>query len=121
MLKSIGGGILAVVILLVMVTIHEFGHYIAGKALNFKINEFSVGFGPALFKKRSKKTGELFALRAIPLGGYCAFDGEDEFDDNTPAGWYDEDEGELADYTFAAGEGVKLYAGTAGFLRFPEM
>ena len=47
--------------------------------------------------------------------------GEDEFDDNTPAGWYDEDEGELADYTFAAGEGVKLYAGTAGFLRFPEM
>lgn len=80
-LKSIGGGILAVGILLVMVTIHEFGHYIAGKALNFKINEFSVGFGPALFKKRSKKTGELFALRAIPLGGYCAFDGEDEFDD----------------------------------------
>ena len=80
-LKSIGGVVLAVAILLVMVTIHEFGHYIAGKALNFKINEFSVGFGPALFKKRSKKTGELFALRAIPLGGYCAFDGEDEFEE----------------------------------------
>lgn len=77
-MKSVGGVVLAVAILLAMVTIHEFGHYIAGKALGFKINEFSVGFGPAVFKKRSKKTGELFALRIIPLGGYCAFDGEDE-------------------------------------------
>ncbi len=80
-MKSIGGVALAVVILLVMVTIHEFGHYVAGKILHFKINEFSVGFGPAIFKRRSKKTGELFALRCIPLGGYCAFDGEDEEDE----------------------------------------
>ncbi len=80
-LKSIGGVVLAVVILLVMVTVHEFGHYVAGKILGFKINEFAVGFGPALLKKRSKKTGELFALRVIPLGGYCAFDGEDEYDE----------------------------------------
>lgn len=71
---------LAIVILLAMITIHEFGHYIAGKILGFKINEFSIGFGPALFKKRSKKTGEIFALRIIPLGGYCAFDGEDEIE-----------------------------------------
>lgn len=77
-LKSVGGVLLAIVILLVMVTVHEFGHYIVGKLLGFKINEFSIGFGPALFQKRSKKTGELFAVRLIPLGGYCAFDGEDE-------------------------------------------
>ncbi len=77
-MRSVGGIILAIVILLAMVTIHEFGHYIAGKILGFKINEFSVGFGPALFKKRSKKTGELFAVRIVPLGGYCAFDGEDD-------------------------------------------
>ncbi len=83
-LKNVGGVLLAVVILLVMVTIHEFGHYVAGKALHFKINEFSVGFGPAIFKKRSKKSGELFALRIIPLGGYCAFDGEDEIDEPSP-------------------------------------
>ena len=76
-MKTVGGVVLAVVILLAMVTIHEFGHYVAGKILGFKINEFAVGFGPAIFKKRSKKTGVLFALRAIPLGGYCAFDGED--------------------------------------------
>lgn len=77
-MKSIGGVVLAIVILLAMVTIHEFGHYLAGKILGFKINEFAVGFGPAILKKRSKKTGELFALRVIPLGGYCAFDGEDD-------------------------------------------
>ena len=80
-ISNFGGVLLAIGVLLAMVTIHEFGHYIAGKLLGFKINEFSVGFGPALFKKRSKKTGELFALRIIPLGGYCAFDGEDEYED----------------------------------------
>lgn len=80
-MKSLGGVALAIIILLAMVTIHEFGHYVAGKILGFKINEFSVGFGPAIFKRRSKKTGELFALRVVPLGGYCAFDGEDTFDD----------------------------------------
>ena len=80
-LRSFGGVVLAIVILLAMITIHEFGHYVAGKILGFKINEFAIGFGPALFKKRSKKTGELFALRVIPLGGYCAFDGEDEIEE----------------------------------------
>ncbi len=80
-IKSLGSVLLAILILLMMVTVHEFGHFVAGKILGFKINEFSVGFGPAIFKKRSKKTGELFALRIIPLGGYCAFDGEDEFED----------------------------------------
>ena len=76
-MKSIGGVVLAVLILLAMVTVHEFGHYVAGKILHFQINEFAVGFGPAIFKRRIKKTGEIFALRVIPLGGYCAFEGED--------------------------------------------
>lgn len=80
-LKSLGGIVLAVVILLAMVTVHELGHYIAGKILKFKITEFSIGFGPALFKRRSKKTGEIFAIRVVPLGGYCAFDGEDEYEE----------------------------------------
>ncbi len=96
-MKSIGGVVLAVAILLAMVTIHEFGHYIAGKALGFKINEFSVGFGPAIFKKRSKKTGELFALRVIPLGGYCAFDGEDEIEEPENASAAEEPFGELSE------------------------
>ncbi len=68
---------LAIVILLAMITIHEFGHYIAGRILGFKINEFAIGFGPAIFKRKSKKSGRLFSIRAFPLGGYCAFAGED--------------------------------------------
>ena len=69
--------LLALVVLLVMITVHEFGHYIAGKIFGFKINEFSIGFGPAIYK-RKRKDGEVFAIRTLPLGGYCAFEGEDE-------------------------------------------
>lgn len=76
--------LLAVAILLAMICIHEFGHFLAGRLLKFKINEFSVGFGPAIFKHKGKKHGTVFALRLIPLGGYCAFDGEDE-DGGDPA------------------------------------
>lgn len=70
--------LLAIVILLFMVLVHEFGHYVAGKILKFKITEFSVGFGFPLFSKTNKKTGEKFSLRIFPLGGYCAFEGEDD-------------------------------------------
>ena len=69
--------LLALLVLMVMIVIHELGHYTAGKIFKFKINEFSIGFGKALFK-RTKKNGEVFAIRWIPLGGYCAFEGEDE-------------------------------------------
>ncbi len=69
--------LLAVIILLLMITIHEFGHYIAGKLLGFKIEEFSIGFGPKIFSKK-KKNGEVFSIRLLPLGGFCAFAGESE-------------------------------------------
>jgi len=96
----IGGILLAILILLAMVSIHEFGHYLAGKALGFKITEFSIGFGPAIFKKRSKKSGEIFAVRAIPLGGYCAFDGEDYEKDDPRAELQKEDEKSAEDEPF---------------------
>ena len=76
-MRTIGSVLLALVVLLAMVTVHEFGHYIAGKIFRFKVNEFAIGFGPALYK-HTKKNGELFSVRALPLGGYCAFEGEDE-------------------------------------------
>lgn len=81
-LQTIGGILVALIALMVMVVIHEAGHYTVGKLLKFKINEFAVGFGKAIFKK-TKKNGEVFSLRLIPLGGYCAFEGEDE-DSNNP-------------------------------------
>ncbi len=73
--------LIALVILLVMITIHEFGHYIAARLLGFSIDEFSIGFGPAVYKKK-KKNGEIFSIRILPLGGYCAFT-DDVSDDNT--------------------------------------
>ena len=69
--------LLAILILLAMITVHEFGHYLAGKLLKFKINEFAIGFGPKLFKRTSRRTGEAFSIRLFPLGGFCAFEGED--------------------------------------------
>ncbi len=73
---TIGRVLLAFIILMFMVLVHETGHYTAGKLLKFKINEFSVGMGPKLLSKK-RKNGEVVSLRLLPLGGYCAFEGED--------------------------------------------
>ena len=79
----IGYILLAILVLLVMITVHEFGHYIAGKIFGFGIDEFAVGFGPKLFSKK-RKSGEVFSVRLFPVGGFCAFRGEDaESDDPT--------------------------------------
>ncbi len=77
MLSKILYILLALIILMVLITVHEFGHYTAGKIFKFKINEFSIGFGKAIYKK-TKKNGEVFSIRILPLGGYCSFEGEDE-------------------------------------------
>ena len=81
--------LLALLILLVMITIHETGHYIAAKIFQFKVVEFSIGFGPALFSK-TKKNGEKFSIRLIPLGGYCAFEAEDENGEISESSYYNE-------------------------------
>ena len=75
--------ILAFLVLMLMVTVHEFGHYLAGKLLKFKINEFAVGMGPKLLSK-TRKNGEVISLRAFPLGGYCAFEGENDDGTDNP-------------------------------------
>ncbi len=68
--------IVTIIMFLVMVSLHEFGHFITGRLLNFKILEYSIGFGPAVW--HSKKSEIQYSLRAIPFGGYCKFEGEDE-------------------------------------------
>ena len=83
-MTNVGHIIVAIIVLLFMVLIHELGHYTAGKILKFKINEFSVGFGPKIIQKK-RKNGELISLRVFPLGGYCAFEGEGEDDKDNPA------------------------------------
>ncbi len=68
--------ILAVLAFLILIFVHEFGHFIAAKSLGVKVNEFAIGFGPAIFKKQGKET--LYSIKLIPFGGYCAMEGEDE-------------------------------------------
>ncbi|MBR4072906.1 MAG: site-2 protease family protein, partial [Clostridia bacterium] len=68
--------LVAVAVFLILIVIHEFGHFIAAKLLGVRVNEFAVGFGPKLFKKKLGET--IYAVNLIPLGGYCAMEGEDE-------------------------------------------
>ena len=68
--------IVTILMFLVMVSLHEFGHFITAKVLGFKILEYSIGFGPAIW--HSKKSEIKYSLRIIPFGGYCKFEGEDE-------------------------------------------
>lgn len=77
MLTNILYILLAILILMVLITVHELGHFIAGKIFGFKINEFAIGFGKAIYKRTNAK-GEVFSIRILPLGGFCAFEGEDE-------------------------------------------
>lgn len=67
--------IVTIVIFLVMITLHEFGHFIMAKAVGVDVLEFAVGMGPAIFKKQGKNT--LYSVRIFPIGGYCKLDGED--------------------------------------------
>lgn len=84
MIENILYILIALVVLMFMITVHELGHYIAGRVLGFKINEFSIGMGPKIFSK-SLKNGQIFSLRCLPLGGFCAFEGEDEENPNPQA------------------------------------
>ena len=59
----------------VLIADHELGHFLVARLCGVRVNEFSIGMGPALFKKQGKDT--LYALRLIPIGGYCAMEGED--------------------------------------------
>ncbi len=62
--------------LLVLIIPHEWGHMTVARWCGVKINEFSVGMGPLIFKKQKGDTQ--YSLRLLPLGGYCAMEGEEE-------------------------------------------
>ena len=63
-----------------LITIHEAGHLIVAKLCKVKVNEFAIGFGPTIWKKQGKETK--YAIRLIPLGGFCSMEGEEERSDN---------------------------------------
>ena len=67
--------VIAILIFCVIILLHEFGHFIAAKACGIYVKEFALGMGPALFRKKGKETE--YVVRLLPIGGFCAFEGED--------------------------------------------
>lgn len=67
-----------IILVITVVVVHEFGHYIVARLFNVDIVEFSVGFGPKVYSYKSKKTNTAWSLRSIPLGGFVKMAGEDE-------------------------------------------
>lgn len=62
-----------------LVFIHEGGHFLVARLCKVKVSEFAIGFGPTIWTKQGKETK--YALRLIPLGGFCNMIGEEERSD----------------------------------------
>lgn len=75
--------IFGLLFLSVLVCIHEFGHYIVGKKCGIGVLEFAIGFGPKIWS--TEKNDTVYSIRCIPLGGYTAFEGEDDDSDSPTA------------------------------------
>lgn len=81
--------LLAVVLFLLLIVFHEFGHFIVAKKSGIKVNEFAVGMGPLIYSKEKGET--TYSFRLVPIGGYCAMEGEEDESndprsfDNAPA------------------------------------
>lgn len=73
----------AILVFGVLIAVHELGHFMAAKACGVRVNEFSVGMGPALWKKQKGETQ--YSLRLFPVGGFCAMEGEEEDSDDPTA------------------------------------
>ena len=70
----------AILLFSFLIFVHELGHFTAAKLSGVQVNEFSMFMGPAIFKKQVGET--LYSIRCIPIGGYCAMEGEDGGSDN---------------------------------------
>ena len=66
----------------ILVTVHEFGHFITAKLTGMKVEEFSIGFGPNIYQQQEGET--LYSLRMLPLGGYNKIAGMDPDDPEDP-------------------------------------
>jgi regulator of sigma E protease len=73
----------AILLFSFLIFVHELGHFAAAKLSGVQVNEFALFMGPAIFKKQVGET--LYSIRCIPMGGYCAMEGEDGGSDNPRA------------------------------------
>lgn len=73
--------IIAILLFGILIAAHEWGHFIAARLCGVTVHEFSIGMGPTVWKRCGKK-GTQFSLRALPIGGFCAMEGEEEESDD---------------------------------------
>lgn len=76
-LVGFGKVVTFLVMLSILIVLHEFGHFVLARRNGVRVNEFSVGFGPRLAGWTSPRSGTQYSIRALPIGGYCAMEGED--------------------------------------------
>ena len=72
--------VFAILLFSILIFVHELGHFVAAKLSGVQVNEFSIFMGPAIAKWKRGDTQ--YSIRCIPIGGYCAMEGEDEDTDN---------------------------------------
>ncbi|MBQ8915472.1 MAG: site-2 protease family protein [Clostridia bacterium] len=101
--------ILAILLFGFLIFIHEGGHFLFARLFGVTVNEFSIGMGPKIFSKKSEKSGIVYSLRALPIGGFVSMAGEDE-DSDDPNAFYKKPVWQRLIITFA-GAGVNLLAG----------
>lgn len=70
----------SVFVFLLVILLHEFGHFFVAKKVGIQVNEFAIGMGPKIYSKEKGET--TYSLRALPIGGFCAMEGEEEESDN---------------------------------------
>lgn len=66
----------AIFVFLMVILVHEFGHFAVAKLVGIKVNEFSIGMGPKILQTKKGETE--YTLRILPIGGYVKMEGEDE-------------------------------------------
>lgn len=76
---------LALLVFGCLIFIHELGHFLCARAFGVSIKEFSIGMGPKILTKISKKSGTAYSLRLFPIGGFVSMVGEDEESDDENA------------------------------------
>jgi len=74
--------LIAILVFGSLIFIHELGHYIAARTFKVGIKEFAIGMGPKIISRTSKKTGIVYSLRLLPIGGFVSMVGEDEESDD---------------------------------------
>jgi len=65
------------VMLSILIVLHELGHFVVARRNGVRVNEFALGMGPKIAGWKSPRSGTIYSLRVLPIGGYCAMEGED--------------------------------------------